>query len=151
ALANMELAENVIPIKEAIDRIDSLRFAWRGDGLEVQILHNLGQLKVQNGQYLDGLADMRKALTLADSMLGDTDVICADMTRVISDIFIGGQAQNIAPLEAISIHNAYGSLIPPGAEGSAATLNFADFLIRVDLLEKAAQLIDSQLRGGTAP
>lgn len=151
ALANLELAENVIPIKEAIDRIDSLRFAWRGDGLEVQILHNLGQLKVQNGQYLDGLADMRKALTLADSMLGDTDVIRADMTRVISDIFIGGQAQNIAPLEAISIHNAYGSLIPPGAEGSAATLNFADFLIRVDLLEKAAQLIDSQLRGGTAP
>lgn len=151
ALANLELAENIIPLKEAIDRIDSLRFAWRGDGLEVQILHNLGQLKVQNGQYLEGLGDMRKAMTLADSLLGDTDVIRADMSRVISDIFIGGLAQNIAPLEAISIHSAYASLMPTGTEGSVATLNFADFLIRVDLLEKAAELIDSQLRTGAAP
>jgi len=151
ALANLELAEGNIPLKEAIDRIDSLRFAWRGDGLEVQILHNLGQLKVQNGQYLEGLGDMRRAMTLADSLLSDTDVIRADMSRVISDIFIGGQAQNIAPLEAISIHSAYSSLLPTGTEGSVATLNFADFLIRVDLLEKAAELIDSQLRSGAAP
>lgn len=151
ALTNLELAENVIQPKEAIDRIDSLRFAWRGDGLEVQILHNLGQLKVQNGQYLDGLSDMRRAMTLADTLLGDTDVIRADMSRVVADIFIGGQAKNIAPLEAIAIHSAYGNLLPTGTESSIATLNFADFLIRVDLLEKAAELIDSQLRTGAAP
>lgn len=150
ALTNLELAEGIIQLKEAIDRLDSLRFAWRGDGLEVQILHNLGQLKVQNGQYLDGLSDMRKAMTLADTLLGDTDVIRADMTRVIADIFIGGQAKNIAPLEAIAIFSAYGNLLPTGTEGSVATLNFADFLIRVDLLEKAAELIDSQLRTGAA-
>lgn len=151
ALTNLELAESVIQLKEAIDRIDSLRFAWRGDGLEVQILHNLGQLKVQNGQYLDGLSDMRRAMTLADTLLADTDVIRADMSRVVADIFIGGQAKNIAPLEAIAIHSAYGNLLPTGSEGSIATLNFADFLIRVDLLEKAAELIDSQLRTGAAP
>ncbi len=151
ALANLELAEGNIKIKEAIDRIDSLRFAWRGDGLEVQIMHNLGLLKVQNGQYLDGLGDMKTAMALADTLLDDTDVIRADMSRVISDIFIGGQAQNISPLEAISIHTAYGNLLPTGAEGAAATLNFADFLIRVDLLEKAAELINSQLMAGTIP
>ena len=151
ALTNLELAEGNIKPKEAIDRLDSLRFAWRGDGLEVQIMHNLGLLKVQNGQYLDGLADMKTAMALADTLLDDTDVIRADMSRVISDIFIGGLAQNISPLEAISIHSAYGSLLPTGAEGAAATLNFADFLIRVDLLEKAAELINSQLTAGTVP
>lgn len=151
ALTNLELAEGKIKPKEAIDRLDSLRFAWRGDGLEVQIMHNLGLLKVQNGQYLDGLADMRTAMALADTLLDDTDVIRADMSRVVSDIFIGRQAENISPLEAISIHSAYGSLLPTGAEGAAATLNFADFLIRMDLLEKAAELINSQLTAGTVP
>ncbi len=151
ALTNLELAEGNIKPKEAIDRLDSLRFAWRGDGLEVQIMHNLGLLKVQNGQYLDGLADMRTAMTLADTLLDDTDVIRADMSRVVSDIFIGRQAESISPLEAISIHSAYGSLLPTGAEGAAATLNFADFLIRVDLLEKAAELINSQLTAGSVP
>lgn len=151
ALTNLELAEGHIKLKEAIDRLDSLRFAWRGDGLEVQIMHNLGLLRVQNGQYMDGLADMRTAMALADSLLDDTDVIRADMTRVVSDIFIGGQAQNISPLEAISIHSAYGSLLPTGADGAAATLNFADFLIRVDLLDKASELINAQLTSGTVP
>lgn len=151
ALANLELAEGKITLKDAIDRLDSLRFAWRGDGLEVHILHTLGLLRTQNGQYLDGLNDMRTAMTLADSLQDDTSIIRADMSRVIADIFVGGQAENIAPLEAISIHSAYGSLLPTGIAGSVATLNFADFLIRVDLLDKAAELIDAQLTAGTAP
>lgn len=150
ALANLELTEGIIDLREAIDRIDSLRFAWRGDGLEVQILHNLGQLRVKNGQYLDGLGDMRRAMNLADSLLADTDVIRADMSRVVSDVFVGGKAADIAPLEAIALYSAYGNLLPTGQEGSVATLNFADFLIRVDLLEKAAELIDGQLRSGAA-
>lgn len=151
ALTNLELAQNLITLPEAIDRIDSLRFAWRGDGLEVQILHNLGMLKAKNKQYLDGLDDMHRALRMADLLLDDTEVIRDSMRRVIQDIFIGKQAESIAPLEAISIYTAYGDLMPTGAEGSIATLNFADFLIRMDLLGKAAELIDDQIRRGAPP
>lgn len=151
ALANLELSQNLITLPEAIDRIDSLRFAWRGDGLEVQILHNLGLLKTKNKQYLDGLDDMHRALRMADMLLDDTEVIRDSMRRVIEDIFIGKQAENIAPLEAISIYTAYGDLMPTGAAGSVATLSFADFLIRMDLLDKAAELIDDQIRRGAPP
>jgi|GEM_PF-792220 len=151
ALTNLELAENKITLKEAIDRIDSLRFAWRGDGLEVQILHNLGQLKVRNKQYLDGLHDMKRALEMADRLLSDTVVIQDSMSRVIADIFVGKQAENISPLEAISIYTAYGSLMPTGTEGSLATLHFADFLIRMDLLGKAADIIEAQVQSGAPP
>lgn len=151
ALTNLELAENKITLKDAIDRIDSLRFAWRGDGLEVQILHNLGQLKVRNKQYLDGLHDMKRALEMADRLLSDTVVIQDSMSRVIADIFVGKQAESISPLEAISIYTAYGSLMPTGAEGSLATLHFADFLIRMDLLGKAADIIEAQVQSGAPP
>lgn len=151
ALTNLELAEGIIKPQEAIDRIDSLRFAWRGDGLEVQILHNLGLLKTRNKQYMDGLDDMHRAMRMADQLLEDTDVIRDSMRRVIEDIFIDKKAEGIAPLEAISIYTAYGDLMPTGTKGSVATLNFADFLIRMDLLEKAAELIDDQIRRGAPP
>lgn len=151
ALTNLELAQNKISLQDAIDRIDSLRFAWRGDGLEVQILHNLGLLKVKNKQYMEGLDDMHKAMRMADTLLEDTEVIRSSMRRVIEDIFIEKQAEGIAPLEAISIYTAYGDLMPTGAKGSLATLNFADFLIRMDLLQKAAELIDDQIRRGAPP
>ena len=151
ALTNLELAEGMISPQEAIDRIDSLRFAWRGDGLEVQILHNLGLLKTKNKQYMDGLDDMHKAMRMADQLLEDTDVIRDSMRRVIEDIFIDKKAESIAPLEAISIYTAYGDLMPTGEKGSVATLNFADFLIRMDLLEKAAELIDDQISRGAPP
>lgn len=151
ALTNLELSQNLISLQDAIDRIDSLRFAWRGDGLEVQILHNLGLLKAQNKQYMDGLDDMHKALRMADMLLEDTDIIRSSMQHVIEDIFIDKQAEGIAPLEAISIYTAYGDLMPAGQKGSVATLNFADFLIRMDLLEKAAALIDDQIRRGAPP
>jgi len=151
ALTNLELAQNKISLQDAIDRIDSLRFAWRGDGLEVQILHNLGLLKARNKQYMDGLDDMHRAMRMADTLLDDTEVIRNSMRRVIEDIFIDKKAEGIAPLEAISIYTAYGDLMPTGAKGSLATLHFADFLIRMDLLPKAAELIDDQIRRGAPP
>jgi len=151
ALTNLELAQNKISLQDAIDRIDSLRFAWRGDGLEVQILHNLGLLKAQNKRYMDGLDDMHRAMRMADTLLEDTDVIRNSMRRVIEDIFIDKRAEGIAPLEAISIYTAYGDLMPTGTKGSLATLHFADFLIRMDLLQKAAELIDDQIRRGAPP
>ncbi len=68
----MQLQQKKITLKQAIDNVDSLRFAWRGDGLEVNILHTLGALKVQDGQILSGLEDMKQAADLADSLLDDS-------------------------------------------------------------------------------
>ncbi len=151
AMANLQLQEKLITVKQAIDAVDSLRFAWRGDGLEVQILQNLGRLKVQDNRYLLGLEDMKTAAALADSMQDDTSAIHEEMAKIFSDLFVGNKAKGIPPLEAISIYNEFKTLMPQGAEGSAATLNFADSLISMDLLEKAEGLLADQLKSGQVP
>lgn len=151
ALANLELQQKNISVKEAIDRIDSLRFAWRGDGLEVQILHNLGLLKVQNGQYLEGMNDMKTAADLAEAYLQDADPIRADITRTFADIFNGGGAAKITPLEAVSVYNSFGTLVPPGSAGSQVMLKVADYLVTIDLLGKAEDILEDQLSHGYPP
>ena len=151
ALANLRLQEKMIDIKEAIDTVDSLRFAWRGDGLEVQILHNLGQLKIKNKQYLSGLEDMQTAIKLADSLLDDSQPIKDDMADVFTDLFVKGGLKGVSPLEAVSIYNGFSSYMPAGEEGAAATLSFAESLISIDLLGKAAELLKEQLDAGLVP
>lgn len=151
ALTNLQMQEKEITLQEAIDRIDSLRFAWRGDGLEVQILHNLGLLKIQNGQYLAGMEDMKAASGLADALLSDAEPIREDMTRIFREVFVDGASKNIAPLEAVSLYNAFSSLMPQGRDGMIAALNFADYMIQIDLLDQAATLIDQQLNSSFMP
>jgi tetratricopeptide (TPR) repeat protein len=151
ALANLMLQQKKVTLKEAIDQVDSLRFAWRGDGLEVQILQNLGALKVQDGQYLSGLEDMKEAATLSDSLLDDATPIRDGIRRVFTDLFVGGQAEKIPPLEAVSLYQEFSSLLPPGQDSATASLHFADYLVRMDLLEKAEKIFEDNLKSGVAP
>jgi hypothetical protein len=152
ALANLQLQQKKITLKEAIDKVDGLRFAWRGDGLEVQILQNLGDLKAQDGRYLDGLQDMKEAVMLSDNLQNDSDPIREDMRRVVSDLFVGGQADKVAPLQAVSIYEGFSSMLPQGtADAAAASMRYSDHLIRMDLLPKAEKIFEDNLKAGLVP
>ena len=151
ALTTLELQEKKITLKEAIDRVDSLRFAWRGDGLEVQILRNLGKLKIDDNRYLSGLEDMKAAIALSEGLSSDAADIRSDMARTVSSLFIGDKAQSISPLEAVSVYNEFSNLLPEGPESAAAALNFAGFLISMDLLDKAEAMIENLLQNGRVP
>lgn len=144
----LELHEKKISSAEAVENIDSLRFAWRGDGLEVQIMHSLGLVRAQDGKYLDALRDMRAAARLSEEMMMDPARMQDDMRRIIADIFVGGTAGRIAPIEAITIYNEFSDMMPSGEDGLTAALRFADELISVDLLDQAAKILDEQLKSG---
>lgn len=151
AKAELLLQEDRITLDEAIDRVENLRFAWRGDGLEVAILHTLGQLKIRRGQYLSGLQDMRTAVVLARGNLEDTTPITHDMARAFYDLYVDGLAHKLPALEAVAIFTDFANLMPAGQDGARATLNFADFLVRIDLLERAAGLLENQVRDRSVP
>jgi hypothetical protein len=151
SLTRLQLQQKKITLKQAIDQVDSLRFAWRGDGLEVNILHTLGALKVQDGQVLSGLEDMKQAADLADSLDDDSSPIRDDMKHIFTDLFLSDPGSRIKPLEIVSVYNEFSSLIPAGPEATVAALNFADSLISMDLLAKASALMEDQLKNGNLP
>jgi tetratricopeptide (TPR) repeat protein len=147
-LTRMLLQQKKIPLKEAIERVDNLRFAWRGDGLEVDTLRSLGELKIEDNQFLSGLHDLEDAANLSDSLLDDSTPVRNRMKSILSDLFIAGQASKIAPLEAVSVYGEYNKLLPAGLDGITAALNFADYLIRMDLLDQVEVLIEDQIKAG---
>jgi len=151
SLTRLQLQQKKITLKQAIDQVDSLRFAWRGDGLEVNILHTLGALKVQDGQILSGLEDMKQAADLADSLQDDSAPIRDDMKQIFTGLFLSDPGSKVKPLEIVSVYNEFSALIPPGPEATTAALNFTDSLISMDLLGKAAALMEDQLKSGNLP
>ncbi len=151
AMAMLRYQEKIIPAKTAIDELDSLRFAWRGDGLEIQVLQSLGRVKIADHQYLSGLEDLKTAALLADVMHDDSQPIKDEMAAVFTDLFVNGGAKNVPPLEAVSIYNGFSAYMPDGEQGSVATLNFADNLITMDLLAQAAKLLEQQLQSPDMP
>lgn len=148
ALAHLGVQEKKVAPKEAVDRIDSLRFAWRGDGLEVQILHSLGLMQARDLNYLQSLQTLSAAGNLADSLFSDSTAIRDDMRRIFADVFVGPISGKIPPLEAVSIYNEFSGLLPPGDDGTASALHFADYLINMDLLDKASTILEEQLAAG---
>ncbi len=151
SLTRLLLQQKKITLKDAINRVDSLRFAWRGDGLEVSILHTLGALKVQDGQILSGMEDMKQAMTLSVSLNDDPAPIQNDLQRIFVDLFTSNDTGKVKPLQLVAIYNEFSALTPEGPEGNTIALNYIDDLIRIDLLDQAASQMQYLLQNGDLP
>ncbi len=131
-----------ISTEEAIERIETLRFAWRGDGLEAEILRNLGKLKAQNGLVLTGLLDLQNAVDTSEALRIESDHIIEEMENIFYKFFTSKKNSTI---EAISIYNGFKHLLPEGEKGATINLKFADYLISADLLSDAATVLENHL------
>ena len=63
ALAEIVLEARTGAMKptEAIAALDKLRWQWRGDEVELGLLHRLGNLQIDTGDYRNGLQTLRAA------------------------------------------------------------------------------------------
>ena len=144
SLTKLQIENNDITSEAAIDRLEGLRYAWRGDELETLINYRLGQMYIQNGDYLKGLSVLRNAAGLyPDSKMGRE--VTDYMTTTFRDIFMKDGVEKLAPLEAVSIYDEFKELTPAGAEGDAFVERLAEKLVEVDLLGRAADLLENQV------
>ncbi len=144
-LTEMQFQQEMIDEEEAISRLERIRYAWRGDGLEQDILRVLGQLYVDAGRTVDGLRTWRELVTLfPESEAGQK--VARLMTDVFIDLFNRGGADNLSPLEALTLYYEFRELTPLGDEGDIMIQGLADRLVEVDLLQRAAGLLTHQVR-----
>ena len=145
ALVSMQYGRGKISLKEAIDRLDRLRVVWRGDSLELSLLNYLGQLYIDDHNYLDGLRAWKELKTQfpTSPILPD---VAAEMARTFKRLFAENEADKLQPLQALSIFYEFRDLVPIGEEGDAMIQGLADRLASVDLLDRAAALLEHQIK-----
>ena len=155
AMATLRYGEKEITIDKAIDSLEGLRYAWRGDELETSINYNLGKLYLEKGEPVKALGLMRMASSLIpNSEMGKT--INQVMHATFRDLYMTDKIQDLSPLEALTMYDEFAELVPEGAEGDRLARQLAERLADVDLLPRAINLLKNQvdnrlsgLEGGT--
>ncbi|NQW11431.1 MAG: hypothetical protein HQ481_16315 [Alphaproteobacteria bacterium] len=145
ALIEHALKEGEIDVKAAGDALDQLRYAWRGDRLEFDLLHRLGGLRLDENEYEKGLDALRQAVTYFPNN-PETREVVKKLTKAFSDLFSSGAVESMTPLQALALYDEFRELTPVGEAGDKIIEGLADRLVRVDLLDRASRLLNRQVK-----
>ena len=147
AVARTELLLKLAKITpgEAIEELEKLRFAWRGDEFEFVLLRRLGRLYMDEGDYRSGLRTLRQAATHFRKHEKAPEVT-QEMADAFAYLYLEGGADTLAPVTAIALYDEFKELTPAGTRGDEMIRKLADRLVGVDLLGRAARLLEAQVR-----
>ncbi|MBL8706520.1 MAG: hypothetical protein JNM30_16835 [Rhodospirillales bacterium] len=145
ALIEQGLATKTLKPAGAIERLEKLRYVWRGDALERRVLEMLAQLNLQVGENAAGLQNYRELATLFPESPEARNATDA-MSKAFARLFIDGEADAMPPLKALSLYDSFRELTPSGAKGDTLIRNLADRVAAIDLLDRAAELLDDLVR-----
>lgn len=145
ALIDLHIANKTLSPAKAANRLESLRFAWRGDDLEIDILHRLEQYYLQAGNIKMAL----NMLSRVQSLYPDSAYVPqmqGEMAQIFRDIFLGDLSKQVSPLDALTYYQQYRNLMPTGEKGIAVMRILAERLVAVDLLDQAGDILEDLAR-----
>lgn len=147
AQARIELLAKLRRISpdEVLEEYEKLRFAWRGDDREFNLLRRLGTLYLEQKKYREGLQTLRQAATHFRTHPKAPE-ITRQLSNQFNDLFLKDAADVLPPVTAIAIYEEFKELTPAGAKGDRMIQKLADRLVGVDLLGSAVQLLEGQVR-----
>ncbi|MDU1670221.1 MAG: peptidyl-prolyl cis-trans isomerase, partial [Bradyrhizobium sp.] len=122
---------------DALKELETLQAIWRGDVVEVQALQMMSQLYEEAGRYADSL----EAARMATRLMPNSDMARQaqdNASRLFSQLFLSGKADDLPPVDALSIFYGFRELTPIGRRG--------DEMIRDRVAFKLQYLIFDQVR-----
>ncbi|MBI1244112.1 MAG: hypothetical protein GC202_03825 [Alphaproteobacteria bacterium] len=146
-LARIEVESNKgdMTPPETVAALERLRFAWRGDELEFDIQRRLGRAQLAAGDFRTGVQTLRDAAKRFPQAR-DRGELEGDVKREFRRLFLEGTADKLSPVAAIGLFEDYRDLVPNGPEGDEMVRKLAERLVSVDLLDRAGDLLDYQMR-----
>jgi len=133
--------------------LESLRYAWRGDALELEVLTRLTAFRLEEGEIDEALRQMQTATAnYPDSE--EAHRMNVRMSDIFADYFLSDAIKEMEPVQALAFFDSFKELTPIGQKGDEMIRALAERLVEVDLLTQAEQLLDYQvanrLHGGVA-
>jgi hypothetical protein len=142
AIIGFESGKTTLP--DTIRALDALRYAWRGDDLEIEVLRRLGNLYIQGGDIRSGLSTMTSATSLRPD-LPAARLLRDELFKQFRYLFLEGGADGMPPVQALALFYDFKDLAPIGPEGDRMVRGLADRLVALDLLPQATQLLQHQV------
>ncbi len=144
ALVNEQLRNKEITPEQSLPRLERIRFAWRGDDLELDINKRLGEMYIANGEEQKGMNILRGAAEMAQTRTARNEIINT-MSEAFKSLFLKDEGEPLKPLEALGVYEEFKELLPAGDDGDAIIGTIADKLVSVDLLSRAVSLLEERM------
>ena len=135
-------------VEQAIDELERLRYSWRGNRFEAILLDDLADLYFQTDQFETGLEILRQGLSYYPQIAQEKRMLTRSM-QMFRELFLEGRAADMTPIAAITLYYKFRDLTPLGNDGDLMIRRLSDRLVSVDLLGRAAELLDYQVRERT--
>ena len=113
--------------------------------MEFNLLRRLGELYLEEKDFVSGLSALRQAVTFFPTNV-EARVVSKRMINEFSSIYTDGTADSMTPLTALSLYDQFRELTPVGRRGDRIIQRLADRLVEVDLLDRASVLLDRQVK-----
>ena len=117
---------------------------WRGGALEADMQKLLAELYFRHRQYRDGFETVRQAAAYHPQNSGISQLL-KHAQEVFGELYLNGRADELEPVEALSLYYDFSQLTPAGNRGDEMIRNLARRLVKVDLLTQAADLLEYQI------
>jgi tetratricopeptide (TPR) repeat protein len=130
---------------QLIEGLEKLRYRWRGDDIELDLLLRLADLYVGEKDYGTAL----RTLKITTSYFKDDariDEAAGKMAGIFEELYLNAASDKLSPVTAIALFDEFRSLVPPGGKGDEMIRKLADRLVTVDLLDQAAVLLERQVQ-----
>jgi tetratricopeptide (TPR) repeat protein len=142
-LADRE-GDKSIPPEEALARLETVSFVWRGDEVEIEAIGELGAVYAKQRRWREAFALARKA----NGFFPDhpiTRKLHDETAQQFEELFTSGKADQLPRIDALALFYDFKEFMPIGRRGDEIIRRLADRLVEVDLLDQAAELLQHQI------
>ena len=100
---------------------------------------------MDDGDFRSGMRTLRQAATHFRKHENAAEVT-QEMADAFVHLYLEGGADTLGPVTAIALYDEFKELTPAGTRGDEMIRKLADRLVGVDLLDRAARLLEAQVR-----
>ena len=144
-LLQIRLEKKEVTVAESINTLERLRFMWRGDQLEYKILLQLAASYVELKDILSALRTYNYTQEDFNNKISNF-YIMSEMGKLFNEVFLpGGIGEAMDDFTVVALFYEFKELNPIGKQGDDIILGIAKRLVKLDLLDQAAQLLYHQI------
>ena len=144
-LVKLELSNKEISMSDAIKRLNDVRFIWRGDKVEYDLLTQVATYYRDSGDATNALRTYKYIQTVFNNDINNF-YITSEMVKIFNNVFLpGGTATDLDDFTAVALFYEFKDLNPIGAQGDEVILSIARLLMKLDLLDSAITLLRHQI------
>ena len=144
-LTKLKQEAKEITMQDAIESLESLRYDWRGDQLENEILMQLAIYYKAEKDIMNALRTYKYIQSAFNNKVSNF-YITSEMARIFNDVFLpGGLGEDMDDFTVVALFYEFKELNPIGTQGDNVIISIAKRLVRLDLLDNAADLLRHQV------